>query len=420
MRVLMLSWEYPPVMVGGLGRHVHALATSLAAAGHQVTVVTRHGFDAPLEEDLEGVRVIRAPEDPPLFPLTNATMLSWTMAFNHALTRAALTAGGEYDVVHAHDWLVAHAAITLKHCLGVPLVATVHATEAGRHSGWLPGESNRCIHSVEWWLTYEARRVLVCSGYMRWEVSRLFELPRGKVEVIPNGVVADAWRPGLRAVTAARQRYGGDLLVAYVGRLVYEKGVQDLLAAVPMLRQRHPGLRVVVAGDGPYRDELEELARRRRIRRTVSFTGFLGGDELSALLAAADCLVAPSRYEPFGMIALEAAAAGTPVAAASTGGLAEFVTPGETGLTYPAADPAALADAVDALLCDEVFARRVARRARSLVLREYDWSAITRRTVAAYRRAVNDEQTLSTRVAAGGAPQPEIVVPPGNLLTGKA
>jgi Glycogen synthase len=103
MRVLMLSWEYPPVMVGGLGRHVHALATSLAAAGHHVTVVTRHGADAPLEEEHEGVRVIRAPEDPPLFPLSNDTLLAWTMAFNHALTRAALhaaqTSDAPYDVV---------------------------------------------------------------------------------------------------------------------------------------------------------------------------------------------------------------------------------------------------------------------------------------------------------------------------------
>ncbi|MGH3713802.1 MAG: glycosyltransferase family 4 protein [Micromonosporaceae bacterium] len=420
MRVLMLSWEYPPVMVGGLGRHVHALATSLAAAGHQVTVVTRHGDGAPLEEDLEGVRVIRAPEDPPLFPLTNSTLLAWTMAFNHALTRAALDAGGTYDVVHAHDWLVTHAAVTLKHALGVPLVATVHATEAGRHSGWLPEETNRCIHSVEWWLTYEARRVLVCSAYMRWEVSRLFELPRGKVAVIPNGVRPAAWRPSARAVATARARYAADgPLLVYAGRLVYEKGVQDLLRAVPVLRERHPGLRVVIAGDGPHREALEQLARRRRIRRTVSFTGFLGDGELPALLAAADCLVAPSRYEPFGMIALEAAAAGTPVAAAATGGLTEFVDAGATGVTFPAGKPAALATAVDTLLSDEVYARRIARAARSLVVREYGWAGIADRTVAAYRRAVADERDLSTRVAAGGGP-PQIVVPQGNLLTGEA
>ncbi len=412
----MLSWEYPPVMVGGLGRHVHALATSLAAAGHQVTVVTRHGDGAPLEEELEGVRVIRAPEDPPLFPLTNATLLAWTMAFNHALTRAALCAGGDYDVVHAHDWLVTHAAVTLKHALGVPLVATVHATEAGRHSGWLPEETNRCIHSVEWWLTYQARRVVVCSAYMRWEVSRLFDLPRGKVTVIGNGVRPEAWRPSPRAVAAARTRFGGDgPLVVYAGRLVYEKGVQDLLEAVPKLRAAYPGLRVVIAGDGPHREQLEALARRRRIRRTVTFAGFLDDDTLPALIAAADCLVAPSRYEPFGMIALVAAATGTPVAAATTGGLAEIVDAGQTGLTFPAADPAALADTVGALLADEVYARRIARRARDVAAREYAWPAIADRTVTAYRRAVADERDLSTRVAAGGVP-PQIAIPKGNLL----
>lgn len=425
MRVLMLSWEYPPVMVGGLGRHVHALATSLTAAGHHVTVVTRHGENAPLEEELEGVRVFRAPEDPPLFPLTSDTLLAWTMAFNHALTRAALRAVSAteqpYDVVHAHDWLVTHAAVTLKHSLEVPLVATVHATEAGRHSGWLPSDTNRCIHSVEWWLTYEARRVLVCSGYMRWEVSRLFDLPRGKVEVIPNGVAVNSWRASQRAVAAARSRHTCDdgPLVVYAGRLVYEKGVQDLLAAVPRLRARHPGLRMVIAGDGPYREELEALAGRDRTASIVSFPGFLPALELAALLAAADCVVVPSRYEPFGMIALEAHAAGTPVAAAASGGLAELVDPGVTGVTFPAADPVGLADAVDRLLRDEVFARRVARRARS-ALREYDWATVAERTVAGYQRAITDERALSTRVAAGGVPRPRIVVPRGNLLNDEA
>src|SRR5690242_13917462 len=84
LRILMLSWEYPPVLVGGLGRHVHALATALAAAGHRVTVVTRHGPDSPLDERRDGVRVVRAPQDPPVVPLTTASLLAWTMAFNHA------------------------------------------------------------------------------------------------------------------------------------------------------------------------------------------------------------------------------------------------------------------------------------------------------------------------------------------------
>jgi glycogen(starch) synthase len=414
VRVLMLSWEYPPVIVGGLGRHVDALSRALAAAGHDVTVVTRHAAGSPREELREGVRVVRAPEDPPLFPLSTPTLLAWTMAFNHALTRAALYAAATdtYDVVHGHDWLVTHTAVTIAQHLGLPLVATIHATEAGRHQGWLPDEQSKCIHSVEWWLAHEATKVLVCSAYMRWEVVRLLEVPEGRIEVIPNGVTAPQWRPGARAVAAARARYGGEgPLVGFAGRLVYEKGVQHLMCALPEIRRRHPGLRVVIAGDGPHRPELQREAQRLKLQRAVSFAGFVGPD-LPATFAASDAVVVPSIYEPFGMVALEAAAAGAPLAVARTGGLAELVEPGVTGVTFPAKDPDALADAVSGLLADQDAARGMAERARAMVETRFGWDSIAARTAAAY-----------AAVTAAGAPRvpppadrPALVVPEGNLL----
>lgn len=421
LRVLMLSWEYPPVIVGGLGRHVHALATSLAAAGHEVTVVTRHAEGAPLEEYREGVRVVRAPEDPPAFPLATPSLLAWTMAFNHTLTRAALRAAAtaEFDVIHAHDWLVTHTAVTLKEHLDLPLVATIHATEAGRHQGWLPGEMNRCIHSVEWWLAREACRVLVCSGYMKWEVTRLLELPQDHVHVIPNGVAHRVWRAPARAIVSARKRFAPDgPLIGYAGRLVYEKGVQHLLHAVPRLRSRHPRLRVVIAGDGPYRAELEREASRLDLGDTVTFPGFLSERQLPAVLGATNATVVPSLYEPFGMVALEAAAAGAPLAVAATGGLAEIVKPGVTGVTFPHSDPDALADAVDTLLANQTFARRVARKARTMVARRFGWSTIAARTAEAYaaagREAPAYEARRAQQVLTHG--RPRIVVPEGNLL----
>jgi glycogen(starch) synthase len=419
LRVLMLSWEYPPVVVGGLGRHVHALATSLAAAGHEVTVVTRHAPDAPLEELREGVRVVRAPEDPPLFPLATPTLLAWTMAFNHSLTRAALHAAATetYDVIHAHDWLVTHTAVTIRDHLGVPLVATIHATEAGRHQGWLPDEMNKCIHSVEWWLGQEASKILVCSGYMRWEVSRLLELEPAKVEVIPNGVDAPIWRAPATAVAAARARFAGEgPLLGFAGRLVYEKGVQHLVSALPELRHRYPGLRVVIAGDGPHRAELQDETRRLDLTRAVSFAGFVG-DDLPATLAATDAMVVPSIYEPFGMVALEAAAAGAPLAVAATGGLAEIVEPGVTGVTFPAKDPDALADAVSTLLSDATAARKMASQARRMVQTRYGWTAIARKTAASYRAAVTGAPENQAKARAELlARRPTIVVPEGNLL----
>ncbi|MFF4879909.1 glycosyltransferase family 4 protein [Micromonospora sp. NPDC000668] len=401
-RILMLSWEYPPVLVGGLGRHVHALSVALAAAGHEVTVVTRHADGAPLEEYADGVRILRASEDPVTFPLDTSSLLAWTMAFNHTLTRTALraTEAGSYDVIHAHDWLVAHTAMTLRDHLDIPLVSTIHATEAGRHQGWLPEEMNRTIHGVEHWLSTESGRVIVCSGYMRDEVNALFGVPADRVDVVANGVEPHRWKVPAREVTAARTRFAGDgPLVTFAGRLVYEKGVQHLIAGLPRLRERHPGLRVVIAGDGPYRAELESEVHRRGLGGMVAMPGFLGGTDLPALMAASDCFAVPSIYEPFGMVALEGAAAGAPLAVAATGGLAEIVEPGVTGMTFQPHDPDGLADAVDALLSDRDRARALARRARRMVHDQYGWSAIAQRTAASYADAIANDAAFTAQRA---------------------
>jgi glycogen synthase len=130
----------------------------------------------------------------------------------------------------------------------------------------------------------------------------------------------------------------------------------------------------------------------------------------------------PSIYEPFGMVALEGAAAGAPLAVAATGGLAEIVQPGVTGMTFPAKDPDALAHAVDALLADAEQARTMAQRARHLVHETYNWRAIARRTVAVYDAALADVGALTeARTEAILAPQTRsIEIPHGNLLTGAA
>jgi glycogen(starch) synthase len=412
MRVLMLSWEYPPVVVGGLGRHVHAVATELAAAGHEVTVVSRHGPGAAYDEVCDGVRVLRAPEDPAAFPMSE--LLAWSQALNHALLRAVLRADlPRPDVVHAHDWLVAHAATALKEHFGVPLVATVHATEAGRHQGWLPGPMNRSIHAVEWWLTYEARRVVTCSSYMRWEVTRLFELPPGKVDVVPNGTDLAAFRPRPAAVRAARATWGPGPLVVYSGRLEWEKGVQTLLAALPRLRRRHPGLRLVVAGTGTLEAELMARARALRLGRSVAFAGRLPTPALAGLLGAADVAVVPSLYEPFGLVALEAATAGAPLVVSDTGGLREVVEPGVTGLRAAPEDPAAWVHAISVQLRDEVAARRMAKVARSRAAGA-TWREAAGATAEVYRRAAAQEKRLQRSLA---RPAPlRVVVRDGNLL----
>jgi len=418
VRVLILSWEYPPVVVGGLGRHVHALARELAAAGHDVVVLSRRpaGTDAvthpTTDERTDGVRVLHVAEDPPHLEFTEPDLVAWTLALGHALLRAALTRLGGWrpEVVHAHDWLVAHPAIALADALGAPLVATLHATEAGRNAGWLAQPLNRQVHSVEWWLARRADTVVTCSAAMRAEVAQLFELDPAAVHVIPNGIATQGWTVGPGRLAAARSRWrpGPEPVLLFLGRLEHEKGAQDLLAALPRVRRAHPGTRLLVAGTGTQQAVLVETARRHRVRRAVTFLGYLPDADLAALLGVVDAVVLPSRYEPFGIVALEAAAAGAPLVASTAGGLGEAVRDDETGLSFAPGDVAGLAGAVGAVLDDPAAARRRADAARARLGVEFDWARIAARTAEVYAgvRAGGPRELERPKIPTGNAFEP--------------
>lgn len=415
MRVLMVSWEYPPVVVGGLGTHVHQLAPRLARQGHEVVVLCRQpdGTDASThpttDSTVDGVRVLRVAEDPPHLEFAH-DLLAWALGIGHAMVRAGLRLLGSWrpDVVHAHDWLVAHAAISLADHTQSPLVATVHATEAGRHNGWLTLPLNRQIHSVEWWLANSADALITCSRAMREEAAVLFDLDPEPVAVLHNGIEPRGWRVNQDGVAAARARYAdpGAPLLLFVGRLEYEKGVQDLISGLREIRRSHPGTRLVLAGRGRMAEPLQAQARKLRVLRAVHFAGRLPDDELAAVLAAADAVVLPSRYEPFGIVALEAAAAGAPLVASTAGGLAEVVVHGQTGLSFAPADVAGLVQAVRTVLDDPTAARQRAHAARARLSTDFDWDDIAAATARIYAAAG------PRRTAVLGRPK----IPTGNVF----
>lgn len=395
MRVLMLSWEYPPVVVGGLARHVHALARHLVAGGHDVTVLCRHvsGTDAethPTSDHVaEGVRIVRVAEDP-LHVTFERDLVAWTLSMGHAMIRAGARLVREWapDVVHAHDWLVTNPAVALADATGVPLVGTIHATEAGRHSGWLSHPLNQQVHSAEWWLANRSDALITCSQAMRREVAQLFDLGEDAISVIHNGIEERGWQVPADETATARRRHGPDgaPLLLYFGRLEWEKGVQDLLAALPEVRERHPGTRLVVAGVGRSHDELVEQAGHLGLADAIDFVGHLPDLRLRAVLAATDAVVLPSRYEPFGIVALETAAARRPLVASTAGGLGEVVIDGETGLAFDPGNVAAITDAVDAVLADAGAAERRADAAQSRLAADFDWARIAASTADVYRR----------------------------------
>lgn len=375
----MVSWEYPPLVVGGIAAHAEGLATALVRAGHDVTVLSLHHPDAPDDGEVDGVRVLRSRIDLPWIPADD--LVAQMASANHHLVRSTARLGTwRPDVVHAHDWLVAWAGDVLAHLYDVPLVATVHATERGRHGGHVPPGLPAAVNSVEWWLTYQAREVIACSNFMVREVVSGFELPPEKVHLVPNGVNPTLWAPR----GPARQR---EPMVLAWGRVQYEKGFQVLASAIGRLRHRVPGLRCVIAGRGSYLPDLQVHLDIEGVNDLVHLAGFVDDDELRTLLHTAGCVAIPSLYEPFGIVALESMAAGAPTVAARTGGLAEILGGTQAGLLFEPGDPDDLADHLEAVLNDPTVARTLQHAATALVHDRYSWDAIGASTLAVYERA---------------------------------
>lgn len=376
----MLSWEYPPLVVGGIAAHVDGLARAMARSGHDVVVFSLHHGSVKDDDVVDGVRVLRANIDLPWLPDDN--LVARMASANHHLTQLAAHLGSwRPEVVHAHDWLVAWSADTLKTLWNVPLVATIHATERGRHGGHVPSGLPAAVNAVEWWLTYQAKEVIACSRFMVTEVITGFELPPEKVHLVPNGVDTDQWLAPAGSVAPARE----PLVVAW-GRIQYEKGFQVLARAIGLLRGRVPGIRCVIAGRGSYLPELQSQIDVEGVGDIVTLAGFVPDGELREMLQRAGCVVIPSLYEPFGIVALEGMAAGAPTIVARTGGLAEIVDGTDAGLLFEPGNHIDLAARVRQVLTDEKLADTMRSQAAALLAARYTWDAIATSTIEIYRK----------------------------------
>jgi glycogen synthase len=385
-RVLILSWEYPPLIEGGLARHVRKLSEAMVERDVEVHVLTRGGEESPARELANGVVVHRIRE--PKRPTDLGEFVTWVERMNSDMLAAGVELGDryEFDLVHGHDWLVANAGDHLAKRFEAPLVTTIHATEYGRHQGWVDKHPQTYIHGVERWITNRSQRVIACSHYMREQIVDIFGVAEKRVSVIPNGIDPDdlqAQDPAelvrLRSEFAAPE----EKLVLLIGRLVYEKGFQLALEAMPRVIEEAPGTRFLVAGSGTHEAELHRQAEELGLMDHGTFLGWIGDDVLHSLYRIADLTVVPSIYEPFGLVALEAMASGCPCIVADTGGLREVVVHEEGGLRFRADDPEALAEVAIRVLSDDELGRRLVADAYEHV-RRFDWGDVAEQTAAVY------------------------------------
>jgi glycosyltransferase involved in cell wall biosynthesis len=388
---MMLTWEFPPRIIGGISPHVYNLSKSLAKNGMKVYVVTCDFPGAPEHEVVDGVEIFRV--DSYKNPSPDFATWVYLMNVNMQKEAAALVnrLGRKIDVIHAHDWLVATAGIGLKHVFRKPLFATIHSTEIGRRNG-IHFDYERMIHETEAWLTYEAWKVICCSDYMVSHVRWAFGLPQDKLIMVPNGVNADVYaNSGGDDLGQFRRRFAlpEEKIVLFVGRLVYEKGVHVLVNAVPKILQK-VNAKFVIVGNGYMKEQLSGLVKSMGLAHKVLFTGFVDDDTLRKLQRCADVSVVPSLFEPFGIVALEAMAARSPVVVSDTGGLSEIVEHDVSGAKVYVNDPDSLAWGVNRVLLDNSFADWLRTNAFKRVREKYSWDKIGQQTKAMYETVLNE------------------------------
>jgi glycogen(starch) synthase len=398
--ILLVSHDYPPAHQGGIATYVRDLAAGLAARGHAVHVVCST-TDAERTDYESGVwvhRIVPAqhelpggfrPEDVP------AAYWNWSMSALREAERIA--AGQRIDVVEAPIWSC--QAVAFLHDGRWPVVVGLQTTmaiwlenhpEAAADTAWM-ASIGRPTLALERWILEQAHGVRSISRAIRDDIEWLYDisLPRDRTVIAPLGLGND--QPALAA-----PRRENDFEVLFVGRLEYRKGIDVLLEAVPLVLRECPQVRFRIVGDdsivsddgvATYRQRFEAGPGSRLPRGAVTFTGSLPDADVRRAYEACDLFVAPSRYESFGLVFLEAMRAGRPVIGCEAGGMPEIIRAGQTGLLVPPGDAAALAAAIVELVNDPARRERLGQAGRTLFEEQFTAGRMAEASTAIYGRA---------------------------------
>jgi glycosyltransferase involved in cell wall biosynthesis len=380
-------------VIGGIASHVFDLSRAFARRGIEVHLVTCNFPGAREYENIEGVNVYRVESY-----AAGDSFLGWALRMQKNLERNScdlinLIKG--VDIIHVHDWLSGIAGIGLKHLYRKPLITTMHSTEYGRRTG-IHNDLQASIHEIEGWLCDESWRVITCSYYMRHHVSWSLRAPDYKICVIPNGVDVTKFNFGFD-YWQVRNRFadGSEKILLFVGRLVPEKGLDVLIAALPNILSSGINAKIVVVGEGPQREQYQRMANDYGLAHKILFLGYIDDWTLRALYRVADVTVVPSKFEPFGIVALEAMAARCPLVVSAVGGLNEIIDHEGTGLKVPINDSDALARSVVRMIRDVGFKDWVVNNAYQKCLWNYNWNNVAEWTSGVYGSVLHEYYTGS-------------------------
>lgn len=383
LTILMLSWEFPPHIVGGLARHVYDLSRHLSTHGLSIHVVTTSPEAAPEYEVIEAIHVHRVRVE----DVKSTHFLKWVRELNIKLAVKSLEIMDQFAIhfIHAHDWLVGEAAISLKTIRRKPLIVTIHATEYGRNHG-LNTQTNHLIHDKEQKLVEEANRVIVCSDYMKKEVESLFSVDQNKIAVLPNGV--DSTQFEIVGETLSVNEFIGRTyshLFFSIGRMVKEKGFDMIIDAAPHVIGRYPSSLFLIAGEGPLLNHYQTTITERGLDQHIKLIGFINDQVRNELYQKCYLTLFPSTYEPFGIVALEGMVNGKPTIVSDTGGLTSIIEDRITGYKIKPGDVNDFTEKILYLIENEDMALRIGNNAKERVKSMFNWHKIAEDTSRLYK-----------------------------------
>ncbi|PSB15355.1 glycosyltransferase family 1 protein [Phormidesmis priestleyi ULC007] len=409
---------------GGQNVYVRQVGEALAKLGWQVDMFTRktRADDATIVQHSPHCRTIRLTAGPTEF-IPRDRLFEFMPAFVNAFQK--YQAKHHYPLIHTNYWMSAWVGLEVQKTHNVQLVNTYHSLGAIKYQAVpnRPAIANTRL-DVEQQILEQAN-CIVATSPQEQEALRSLVSSQGHIEVIPCGTDIENFH--VMPKSEARSQLGfqpDEKIVLYVGRFDPRKGIETLVRACTQLKENPADVRLVIVGgsdstqaDGDERNRIEGIVQELGLSKRTTFVGRVGHDRLPLYYTAADVCVIPSHYEPFGLVAIESMACGTPVVASAVGGLKFSIVPEETGLLVPPQDTDAFAEAIDRILGDDLWATKLRLRASERVQQNFSWSGVAAQLSDLYRRLLAQSIAHEMLVPVRSSDLSGAIVVPAKALT---
>ena len=387
IRIAHFSWEsLHSIRIGGISEVVTELAAAQVRSGHEVHVFTRIGPGQKEYEVIDGVHYHRCP-----FAFAS-NLIQEMHNMSKSMTNAFFACenySGSFDILHGHDWHVIPALEEIKKTRNKRVIWTLHSNQYGRDGNQFHNGAAEAIHGLEWHGTYISDRLITCTKRMKEETQWIHKVPEEKMRIVYNGVHVNKFDGWIDQGEVKKRFHVGPLdpMVLFVGRMTYQKGPDLLLEAVPDILKDYSQARFVFVGDGDMKDHLVNRANQLGVNHAVRFSGYLPEKDKIGLLKACEVVCVPSRNEPFGIVVLEAWAAGKPVIAIHGTGAGNIVWHDITGLKVYGY-PNSIAWGIKNIFSDLEKARWIGNNGRLAAQNEFNWGKIAAETLKVYEEVM--------------------------------